>query len=170
MKGEKLGRLIFNTGDREEIVRRGFEFPLETRIGLSQIIKKAKKEDGVNITPNVNLHIDMQSNSHDPRCANLYTARFCYCSTPDDMEAFFFYLGARNAQACSYIWPIIWYTMKEDNVKNPPFNYQPATPLVIDLFTPCDKFDAMAYLYKSNCYDFCSRLGWALLYPDCIKI
>ena len=51
MKGEKLGRLIFNTGDREEIVRRGFEFPLETRIGLSQIIKKAKKEDGVNITP-----------------------------------------------------------------------------------------------------------------------
>jgi len=169
MTGDKLGRLIFNTGYREDITRKNFIFPPSERISLDWTIKKAKEQNGVDLDTNIILDLETHSNSCSEERTDVYKAVFSYVFE-GNKEPFLFSFGARNSTSCQYIWPAICREMRNICKQEPPIPHQPAAPLAIDVFIPCPKPEAMAYLYNSNCYEFCSRLGWALLYPECLRI
>ena len=57
MTGEKLVHVIFNTGAREEIMRRNFKFPHLERANLDWVIKNAKNTAGVDIDENIILQL-----------------------------------------------------------------------------------------------------------------
>ena len=78
--------------------------------------------------------------------------------------------GAKNREISRELWPLLCKDMYDKFGIRSPIDQPPATPAIIDVFQPCEHLESSAYLYKSNYYDFCTRLGWALFYPDSIKL
>ncbi len=169
MTKEKLVRVIFNTGFREEIIRQNFKFPHLERANLDWLIQKAGNTAGVNIDDNIMLKLGVYRDRTRPAYPYFYEAEFYY-GTYTNKELFMSSYGINNREICQKFWPQLCKDMDDKFGIRSPIDHQPATPVAIDVFFPCKHIESSAYLYKSDCYKLCTNLGWALFYPDSIKL
>lgn len=169
MTGEKLVHVIFNTGAREEIMRRNFKFPHLERANLDWVIKNAKNTAGVDIDENIILQLRVSTERNRAAFINYYEAVFYY-GTYTNKETFLISYGAKNRDISKQFWPMLNRKMIDNYGISSTIDTPPATPAVVDVFVPCSHLEASTYLYKFNYYDFCARLGWAIFHPNSIKM
>ncbi len=122
MTGDKLGRLIYNTGYREELTRKNFVFPPSERISLDWTIKKAKEQNGIVIDNNIVLELSTFNNSCTTERTDVYKAMFSYVSE-GKKDVFLLSFGARNSTSCQVVWPMICNEMKDICKQAPPTPY-----------------------------------------------
>lgn len=100
---------------------------------------------------------------------NYYTATFAY-GTHLANEIFLLSYGAITQNILNKLWDKICGSVAPENGISTPLDHRPGGPLVIDIVLPNIRPEAVSYLHSSDCYDFCLKLGRALLYPECLKL
>ena len=158
---ESINHITFNTGRNKQVSIKGFTFPSYDRIALQWTIDQATSLEGVDIGDKIILKILADTYR--------YTAAFAY-GTYAANEIFLISAGARSKDAMAALWNRLRESYGPKYHVATPLKCKPAGPFVIDILLPCSKPEALVYLHSSDCYDFCSRLSWALLYPECIKL
>lgn len=169
MTGEKIVHVIFNTGFREEIMRRNFKFPHLERANLDWIIQNAGDAAGADIDNNIILQLHICKEKNRAAYPYFYKAIFFY-GTYTNKEFFMVSYGMKNRETCRRLWPELCKDMDSKYGIHSPIDFPPATPAVIDVFYPYKRLESSAYLYKSDCYNLCTNLGWALFHPNSIKL
>jgi len=152
---------MFNTGKNEQISVKGFKFPPYDRIALQWIIEQAKSPEGIDIDENVILKVSSDTYR--------YTATFAY-GTYAANEVFLISTGARTKDAMNGLWGWLHRSISPKYHVSTPIKCKPSGPFVVDILLPCSIPSASSYLHSSDCYDFCLKLGWALLYPESIRV
>ena len=156
-----INHIIYNTGRNEQISVKDLKIPPYDRIALQCIINQAKELEGVDLGENIILKIYAETYR--------YAATFAYGSYAAN-EIFLISSGAITRDAWTRLWERLRVSVGPKYHATTPLKLKPAGPMVVDMMLPCSKPEALAYLYSSNCYDFCMKLGQAMLYPECIKI
>lgn len=156
-----LNHVLFNTGKSEQITVKNFELRPYDRIALQWVLEQATGLEGVDIGSNIILKVHADTYR--------YTATFA-AGTYRASEIFLVSCGARTKDATDGMWRQLRESFAPKYNVGTPIKCKPAGPMVVDMILPCSRPEAMEYLYSSDCYDFCLKLGWALLYPECIRV
>lgn len=156
-----INHILFNTGQDEQISTKNLSISPFDRIALQLMIDQAKSFEGVDVADNVILKISADTYK--------YVATFAY-GTYSANEIFLISSGARTKDAMNSLWNQLCNSYAPRYHVSTPLKRKPAGPLVVDILLPCSRPEALVYLHSSMCYNLCLRLGWALLYPECIKV
>ena len=156
-----INHVTFNTGRNEQISIRNFKFPPYDRIALHHIINQATSLEGVDIDDNIILKINADT------CR--YTATFAYGSYAAN-ETFLISAGAKTRDAMNGLWDRLRESYAPKYQVSTPLKRKPTGPMVVDILLPCSRPEVLAYLRSSDWYNLCLRLGWAMLYPECIRV
>lgn len=156
-----INHIIYNTGRSEQISVKDMRLPPYDRIALQWIISQAKAPEGIDIDENIILKIYMETYR--------YAATFAY-GTYASNDIFLISTGAITRDAWTRLWERLRDSIGPKYHAATPLKQKPAGPMVVDIMVPCSRPEALAYLHSTDCYDFCTRLGRAMLYPECLRI
>ncbi len=161
MPAISINRVDFNTGKSKEISIKNLALRPYDRIAMQWVIGQAETLEGVDIGENIilKIHADVYR----------YVATFAY-GTYTSNEVFLVSAGARTKDAMDGLWKQLSGPYVSKYKVTTPITRKPAGPMVVDIVLPCSNPNAISYLYSSDCYDLCTKLGWALLYPECVRI
>lgn len=156
-----INHIIYNTGRNERISIKDMRLPPYDKIALEWIINQAQTPEGIDINENIILKIHKETYR--------YAATFA-CGTYASNEIFLISTGANTKEAWDGLWKRLHVSVGPKYHATTPLKQKPAGPMVIDIMVPCSRPEALAYLHSTDCYDFCTKLGRALLYPECLRI
>ena len=156
-----INHVMYNTVQCEKSSVKNIEIPPHEKIGLDWLIHQARTPEGADIGQNIILKLYPEM--------NYYTATFAY-GTHLANEIFLLSYGAITQNILNKLWDKICGSVAPQNGISTPLDHRPGGPLVIDIVLPNIRPEAVSYLHSSDCYDFCLKLGRALLYPECLKL
>lgn len=156
-----INHMTYNTGRWERISIKNFRFPPHEKIGFDWLIRQAVSPEGVDIDQNIILNICRDTDG--------YTALFAY-GTYTENRIFLISCGVRTRDAMDKFWDHLKDSFGPKYHVSTPLEHRPGGPLLIDIVLPNSPPEAVSYLYSSDCYDLCLKLGWALLYPETLRI
>jgi len=156
-----MNHVMYNTGRWERIAIKNLRLPPHEKIGLDWVIRQAQSPEGVDIDDNIILKVYPGTYR--------YTATFAY-GTYVSNQVFLISCGVSTKGEMDRFWDHLIGTVGPKYQVSTPLEHRPGGPLLIDIVLPNSPPEAVSYLYSSNCYDLCLKLGWTLLYPDTLRI
>lgn len=158
---EIINHVIFNTGRCEQIYMKNVPLPPYEKVAAQWTIHQAAEPEGIDVGNNVILKLYPGTDS--------YIATFAY-GTYVSNEIFLISCGAITKVTMDRLWDKLCEDYATRYNVSTPLTHRPGGPIVVDIILPCANPEANAYLYSSDCYNLCARLGRSMLFPDSIKI